>query len=136
MTDKQTKILLYVIVFLIVLFTIYFSLLFAISNRKSNTNENNGLSKQIEKVSEQTDAQNINRVYANADKDGNIRYMLKSSEENVYIYKIYADGSKEKVKQVNINTKYMRELDRKSLEKGITVKNNEELLCLIEDFSS
>ena len=121
---------------MIVLFTIYFSLLFAISNRKSNTNENNGVSKQIEKVSEQTDAQNINRVYANADKDGNIRYMLKSSEENVYIYKIYADGSKEKVKQVNINTKYMRELDRKSLEKGITVKNNEELLCLIEDFSS
>ena len=136
MTDKQTKILLYVIVFLIALFTVYFSLLFAISNRKNNINKNNGVSGHIENNIVQPDTQNINRVYANAEKDDNVRFMLKSLGENVYIYRIYADGSEEKVKQVNINTKYMREIDRKSLEKGITVNNNEELLCLIEDFSS
>ena len=63
-------------------------------------------------------------------------YMIQSENDNVYLYDIYENGYKEKIKTLDINPKFLRKTDRENLESGIEKTSYTEICSLIEDFSS
>lgn len=63
-------------------------------------------------------------------------YMLRSENDNVYVYEIYENGYREKIKLLDINPKFLRKTDRENLESGIEKSSYPEICSLIEDFSS
>lgn len=60
-------------------------------------------------------------------------YVLREYNGNVAIYK---PGGKSPVSITDIEIITLREVDQKSLDSGITVKTQDELFSLLEDFGS
>ncbi len=63
-------------------------------------------------------------------------YMIQSENDNVYVYEIYENGYREKIKALDINPKFLRKTDRENLQSGILKSSYTEICSLIEDYSS
>lgn len=63
-------------------------------------------------------------------------YMIQSENDNVYLYEIYENGYKEKIRPLDINPRFLRKTDRENLKMGIEKTSYTEICSLIEDFSS
>ncbi len=63
-------------------------------------------------------------------------YMIQSENNNVYVYEIYENGYREKIKLLDINPQFLRKTDRDNLKSGIKKSSYAEICSLIEDYSS
>ncbi len=63
-------------------------------------------------------------------------YMIQSENDDVYVYEIYENGYKEKIKALDINPKFLRKTDQENLRSGIIKSSYTEICSLIEDYSS
>lgn len=73
---------------------------------------------------------------ANTDTQRVTKYILKYDKKGVVLISCFDNGKQTVSSIPDININYLTEMDRKSLEKGIELKSEEELYKLIEDYSS
>ncbi len=81
-----------------------------------------------ESVQEESPTEERVPVKALADGEG---YLLRETEDGIAVY---LDGKL--LRQTDIYPPLLRRIDRRALQQGIRVENEEELLKLIEDFDS
>ena len=67
---------------------------------------------------------------------GKQQYMLKEYIGRIAVYKVYASGETTLMSIIDSATDALPESDRKLLQKGIVVNTQEEMLQLIEDYTS
>lgn len=72
----------------------------------------------------------------NGDNAGKQYYMLKEYQGKIAIYKVYASGQTTLMSIVDVGVESLPESDRKSLRRGIGAASEEEMLQLIEDYTS
>ncbi len=126
MTQRQTKILIKVIIGITLIFIMYCILLFIISQSKQSAKKSE-ISPQTLQTQEKKDSK---------EEEIPKKYMLKAVNNKVYSFEILDNGTLNNVEKTNIDIKYMRQIDKNSLNDGICVSTKGELLTLIEDFSS
>lgn len=63
-------------------------------------------------------------------------YLLREYEGNIGVYRIYDGGNKMLVDIVDVGVEFLPESDKEMLKMGINVETKEEMLQLIEDYTS
>ena len=63
-------------------------------------------------------------------------YVVISEDDGVNLYSVFANGERKFIKSLDISTATMRNADRKAFERGIKLNNENDILHLIEDYTS
>lgn len=63
-------------------------------------------------------------------------YLVISESDGVVLYKVYENGDKEQESILDISTLTMRETDKRNFAAGIVLKTKEDVIHLIEDYTS
>ena len=71
-----------------------------------------------------------------SDKEGKQYYMLKEYIGRIAVYKVYQTGEMTLMSIIDAATDALPESDKKLLQQGISVATEEEMLQLIEDYTS
>lgn len=83
-----------------------------------------------------TDVAAQKNVYAQESDDEPKEYLLKEYLGSIAVYKLYSGGGQQLIDIVDVGVSRLPQKDREMLAGGIGVKSKEEMLQLLEDYTS